>query len=271
MLKQRILSSLGLWSTLGLILCFFGISGAVGLMIMLNILAQHEFSKLLKSHRRQASFDIILGLIFLSSYYCCSVSNYHLQELTYALPLIVICNWSIFCGKTALSFFTSLFCFWYLPINLHFFMKIPELYAWESCKSLTVVIWIVLITKLTDVGGFFVGCSIGKHRLAPQVSPKKTWEGVGGGILFALIGNVLYFIFFSKHFPNSFNFLKSLIFTLIMAWGSVVSDLLESLLKRQIQTKDSGRSIPGIGGILDLIDSLLLNAPLAYILFKYFA
>lgn len=269
MLKQRIFSSFGLWSTLLAVLFFFGISGAVGLIILVNVLAQREFSKLLKVPLRQAMFDITLGLLFLSSYYFCSV-NGCCQDLTYALALIIIFNWSIFFGKTAPALLTSLFCFWYMPINLHFFLKIPELYAWESGTSLAVVIWVVLITKLTDVGGFFIGCAVGKHHLAPQVSPKKTWEGVEGGMLFALIGNVLYFICFSSYLPNAFSFGKSLIFTLIMAWGSVISDLLESLLKRQIQTKDSGRSIPGIGGVLDLIDSLLLNAPLAYILFKHF-
>ena len=269
MLKQRIFSSFGLWSTLLAVLFFFGISGAVGLIIVVNALAQCEFSKLLKPPFRQSIFDIALGLLFLLSYYFCSTGN-HCQDLTYAFALIVIFNWSIFFGKTALAFLTSLFCFWYMPINLHFFLKIPELYVWESSTSLAVVIWVVLITKLTDVGGFFIGCAVGKHHLAPQVSPKKTWEGVGGGMLFALIGNILYFICFSKYLPDAFSFSKSLLFTLIMAWGSVVSDLLESLLKRQIQTKDSGRSIPGIGGVLDLIDSLLLNAPLAYILFKNF-
>ena len=269
MLKQRILSSFGLWGTLFLVLCFFGISGAVGLIILINILAQREFAKLLKTSFRQTIFDITLGLLFLLSYYFCSINN-HCQDLTYALTLIVIFNWSIFLGKTALAFLTSLFCFWYMPINLHFFLKIPELYVWENTTSLAVVVWIVLVTKLTDIGGFFVGCAVGKHHLAPLVSPKKTWEGVGGGMAFALVGNIVSFLFVSKYFPQTFTFGKSLIFTLVMAWGSVVSDLLESLLKRQVQTKDSGRSIPGIGGILDLIDSLLLNAPLAYILFKHF-
>ena len=107
MLKQRILSSFGLWGTLFLILCFFGISGAVGLIILINVLAQCEFSKLLKTPLHQAVFDISLGLLFLLSYYFCSVNN-HCQDLTYALALVIIFNWSIFFGKTALAFLTSL-------------------------------------------------------------------------------------------------------------------------------------------------------------------
>ena len=135
-------------------------------------------------------------------------------------------------------------------------------------SGLLVIVWIVLVTKLTDVGGFFVGCAIGKHHLAPTVSPKKTWEGVAGGMAYAIAGNTLFYLLFSHALP--FTFGKSLIFTLIMAWGSIVSDLLESLIKRQIKTKDSGSVLPGIGGILDLIDSLLLNTPLAYVLLKCF-
>ena len=69
MLKQRILSSFGLWGTLILTLCFFGISGAVGLIILFNTLAQREFEKLLKTSFRQSTFDITLGILFLASYY----------------------------------------------------------------------------------------------------------------------------------------------------------------------------------------------------------
>ena len=100
MLKQRILSSFGLWGTLFLVLCFFGISGAVGLIILINILAQREFAKLLKVPFRQAIFDRTLGLLFLASYYFCSIND-RCQDLTYAFALIVIFNWSIFLGKTA--------------------------------------------------------------------------------------------------------------------------------------------------------------------------
>ena len=123
------------------------------------------------------------------------------------------------------------------------------------------------VTKATDIGAFCVGCSCGKHPLLPTVSPKKTREGVLGGILFALLVNVLFCVCFSKHLP--FSFIKSCVFTVCLAWGAVLSDLVESLLKRHLSVKDSGRVIPGIGGILDLVDSLLLNAPLAYWLLKY--
>lgn len=268
LLKQRVLSSIGLWGTLLLVLLVFKVHGAVFFVGLFALMAQYEFSYLLKSSKKQRIFDVTLAGSFIAAYAQLAPNTW--TDLLYALALILICNWSVFVGKTAVSFLTSLFCFWYITLNFHFFLKILDLFQWECYPGLMMVIWIVLVTKLTDVGGFFIGCAYGKHPLAPSVSPKKTWEGVGGGMAFALIASVLFFLFFKKCLPVSFTLFKCLCFTVIMAWGAIVSDLLESLLKRQLNTKDSGCCIPGIGGVLDLVDSLLLNAPLGYILLKSF-
>lgn len=270
MLKQRLLSSFGVWGSILFVLCAFKLVGVVFLIATFCIGAQCELSKLIQSNKYQLLFDTILSGLFIPLFYIAETQGPVSSDLLYAFALILICNWSVFVGKTARSFLTSLFGFWYVTINLHFFLKILGLLNWECLTGLLIVVWIVLVTKLTDVGGFFVGCAIGKHRLAPTVSPKKTWEGVGGGMIYAVIGNSIFFLIFSKYLPTTFTFGKSLIFTIIMAWGSIVSDLLESLIKRQLKTKDSGAVLPGIGGILDLIDSLLLNAPLAYVLLKCF-
>ena len=268
MLKQRLLSSFGVWGSILFVLCAFKLIGVVFLIATFCIGAQYELSKLVQSDKHQALFDTVLSGLFIPLFYFAETKSSFPSDLLYAFALILICNWSVFVGKTARSFLTSLFGFWYVTINLHFFLKILGLLNWECLSGLLVIIWIVLVTKLTDVGGFFVGCAIGKHHLAPTVSPKKTWEGVAGGMAYALIGNSIFYLLFSHCLP--FTFGKSLIFTLIMAWGSIVSDLLESLIKRQLKTKDSGSILPGIGGILDLIDSLLLNTPLAYVLLKCF-
>lgn len=268
MLRQRLLSSFGVWGSILFILCVFKLTGVVFLIAIFCIGAQYELSKLVQSDKYQLLFDTVLSGLFIPLFYLAEAKSYVASDLLYAFALIFICNWSVFVGKTARSFLTSLFGFWYVTINLHFFLKILGLLRWECLSGLLVIIWIVLVTKLTDVGGFFVGCAIGKHHLAPTVSPKKTWEGVIGGMLYAIIGNTLFYLLFAHSLP--FTFGKSLIFTLIMAWGSIVSDLLESLIKRQLKTKDSGSVLPGIGGILDLIDSLLLNTPLAYVLLKCF-
>ena len=270
MLKQRLISSFSLWSLLLAILCLLKTNGVVLLTACFSVLAQYELSKLVKAGRQQTLFDIIFTCIFIFSYYICSFHCYCTSDILYALALIVISTWSIFVGKTARSFFLSLFDFWYITFNLHFFLKILDLYQWDYTVSLTCLIWIILVTKMTDVGGFVFGCTLGKHLLAPMVSPKKTWEGVFGGIALALMGNIAYYVLFTKYFGDSFTFFKSLVFTIIISWCAIISDLLESLIKRQLQTKDSGKIIPGIGGVLDLVDSLLISAPVAYVLFKNF-
>ena len=268
-LKQRLISSVLLWGTLALILVYFKLTGVLLLITAFSVGAQYELAQLLKSDKKQTIFDVGLAFCFPLLYAYLTQKTKLSTDLLYAVSLILICNWSVFVGKTARAFLTSLFGFWYIVLNLHFFLKLEQLFAFQAETTLTILFWIVFVTKLTDVGGFFVGCSVGKHRLAPAVSPKKTWEGVLGGFLFAMLGGLLLF-FLLPHFPQNFRVLHCFIFSLILAWGSIVSDLLESLIKRQLQTKDSGTTIPGIGGILDLIDSLLLNLPLSYILFKYF-
>ena len=269
MLKQRLVSSFFLWGLFITVLCFFRMSGLVFLVALFSTLLQFEFSKLLKSNRCQLRFDVLLSIAFILVYVWIARCFSAYVDWVYALAIILICNRSVFIGKTARAFLTSLFCFWYFTINLHFFLKILDFYKWQMV-GMHVVIWIVLVTKLTDVGGFFIGYSCGRHRLAPAVSPKKTWEGVVGGFIFALVGGLIYYIPCNGCMPQGFLWYKCVIFSMIIAWGSIVSDLLESLLKRQLNTKDSGSFIPGIGGVLDLIDSLLLNAPLGYVLFKYF-
>lgn len=268
-LKQRLFSSFFLWGSFAFILFYFKIKGIFLLVTLFAVGAQYELAKLIKSDKKQKIFDTSLAFCFFILYIYLVQNTIIPIDLLYAISLILICNWSVFVGKTAKAFLISLFSFWYIVINLHFCLKIAELYAFQNQTTLSVLFWIILVTKLTDMGGFFIGCSFGKHHLAPKVSPKKTWEGVLGGFLFASIGGVISF-YLLPYFPENFRILHCLVFTSILAWGSVISDLLESLIKRQLATKDSGTTIPGIGGILDLIDSLLLNLPLSYILFKYF-
>ena len=152
LLKQRVLSSIGLWGTLLLVLLIFKVHGAVFFVGLFALMAQYEFSYLLKSSKKQRIFDVTLAGSFIAAYAQLAPNTW--TDLLYALALILICNWSVFVGKTAVSFLTSLFCFWYITLNFHFFLKILDLFQWECYPGLMMVIWIVLVTKLTDVGGY---------------------------------------------------------------------------------------------------------------------
>lgn len=125
---------------------------------------------------------------------------------------------------------------------------------------------VLLVAKATDIGAFYVGKTIGKSPLALQLSPKKTWEGLFGGLVFSQIVYWLFLYvtpqieFFSK-LTNSFG--VGAIIALCISLIAVFSDLFESMIKRLAQIKDSG-VIPGVGGALDAIDSLLFVIPFAY-------
>lgn len=132
--------------------------------------------------------------------------------------------------------------------------------------STMVILTVLLIVKSTDIGAYFGGRALGKHKLIPWLSPGKTWEGLFCGVMTsALIGAAC-----ARQLPN-FIWWEGLIFGAVIGAIGQVGDLLESMMKRDAAVKDSGASIPGFGGILDVIDSPLLAAPFAYVLFSIFA
>jgi phosphatidate cytidylyltransferase len=128
---------------------------------------------------------------------------------------------------------------------------------------------ILVVVKSTDIGAYFGGRALGKHKLIPWLSPGKTWEGLVCGLLTAgLIGSL-----FSRWInPPSYHLIwwKGLIFGIVIGGIGQLGDLLESLMKRDAEVKDSSKLIPGFGGILDITDSPLLAAPFAYLLFSLF-
>ena len=132
------------------------------------------------------------------------------------------------------------------------------------------VLMILLVVKFTDIGAFFGGKAFGRHKLIPWLSPGKTWEGLFFGVLTAaIIGAAC-----APYVQGSASFVlpwwKGAIFGAVIGAIGQMGDLLESLMKRDAEVKDSGRLVPGFGGILDIIDSPLLAAPFAYVLFSVF-
>ena len=116
----------------------------------------------------------------------------------------------------------------------------------------------LLITKLGDIGAYLIGSSFGKHPLIPRISPKKTIEGAFGGLLFSVLGALASRIFLG------FDYLHLILIGLGLGILGQLGDLSESLLKRDCGIKDSGSIFPGMGGVLDEIDSLLFAGPVFY-------
>ena len=123
------------------------------------------------------------------------------------------------------------------------------------------VFGLLLMTWANDTGGYLVGSKFGKHKPMPQVSPKKTWEGYGGGILITLlISLILGYIFRGK---ENLGLGDWLVLGLIVTIFGSIGDLVESMLKRSVKTKDSGNILPGHGGILDRFDAFIFLLPFA--------
>ncbi|MBM4027039.1 MAG: hypothetical protein FJ280_16790 [Planctomycetes bacterium] len=121
----------------------------------------------------------------------------------------------------------------------------------------------VAVVKSSDIGAYTFGRLFGKHKLAPRVSPGKTWEGLAGAAVVAAVVSLAL-----AGVSGIMPLWLALVFGAAMAGIGQLSDLAESMLKRDAQQKDSSNRVPGFGGILDVIDSLLLAAPVAYLFFR---
>jgi phosphatidate cytidylyltransferase len=135
--------------------------------------------------------------------------------------------------------------------------------GFEQKLSAHLLSFFFLVLMGADTGAYYTGRAIGKHKLAPNISPGKTWEGVAGGMLAALALATLAHFWFFRELPLKW----ALPLAAVMMILGVLGDLSESALKRSAGAKDAAKILPGHGGVLDRLDSLLFNAPLIY----YFA
>ena len=123
-----------------------------------------------------------------------------------------------------------------------------------------------VLAYMADTGAYFIGCAFGRHKLAPNISPKKSVEGLIGGIASAVIGMLLYSLVLDKVFDTNVNYLYAITYGIIGALAGTFGDLSFSAIKRQAGIKDYGNLIPGHGGVLDRFDSVIIVAPLTEIL-----
>jgi phosphatidate cytidylyltransferase len=172
-------------------------------------------------------------------------------------------------GLTAIS--TTLFGLMYVPWLLNFIQKInffPFPAASPPDAGKYFLLYFILVTKFSDMGAYAVGSLIGRHKMIPRISPGKTWEGFGGAIAVSTGASLLFVHCFGAKMYGM-NYLHATILGVVLSVAAVIGDLIESLFKREAGVKDSGRLFPGIGGILDLLDSLLFNAPLMYLYLRH--
>ena len=127
------------------------------------------------------------------------------------------------------------------------------------------LLFFILATKCSDIGAFLLGSMIGRHKMIPKVSPAKTWEGLVGALLLSTTAAMLMAHYWGDTKLGGLTPLHAAALGPLLGVGAVLGDLVESVFKRDSGVKDSGSFFPGIGGILDLLDSLIFNAPLMFL------
>lgn len=285
---DRAFSTIGLWVIVGLIIWvggFFSIAeqAAFGLLGILVAVAQYEFYQLTRSipETRSPNYSgIIAGFVLLFALYFLGNERMRANKVialaaaSFGIYLVTLLRQPQTPSKF-LQKFPTLFGFLYLPLMISPLVAIARMedgvLLARQPVGLYYVLWVVIATKFTDVGGLLIGVPFGKHKIAPSISPAKSWEGVIGGLIISASASAGFAWFCNASLGMNFMVpYKAALLSLPIAALSVPSDLIESVFKRQAGTKDSGQTIPGIGGALDLIDSLVLTAPAALILLSYF-
>jgi phosphatidate cytidylyltransferase len=164
----------------------------------------------------------------------------------------------------------------YVSVLFNFFTKL--VFRWDPAGILGFVgptgrllfFYILATVKVSDIGAYFIGSKWGRRKLIPRISPGKTWTGSIGGILCGLAGSLVFRLVCGKHLGElTMSWLDAFFLGLLLPLVGIAGDLGESMLKRSGGIKDSSGIIPGMGGVLDVLDSLLFAAPVLYIYATY--
>lgn len=242
--------------------------GDISLLLMLVVLlgfGSREYVKIL-NHK---GFYPSLKVIYLTEIILATVVYFKRFDLVaITLTICAMCSfmWVLFRGKqpyianVATTLLGMVYCGWF-PLHLIF---LRDLCCPKYDSGLGFVVLMFTAILLTDVGCYYVGTKLGKHKLAPVISPNKTIEGSIGGMFFAILGAVVIGLFIDL------SWYMSAIAGVICTVFAQIGDLCESMLKRDAGVKDSGSSLPGHGGFLDRTDSFILTIPIMYYFCKCF-
>lgn len=162
----------------------------------------------------------------------------------------------------AYTLFGLLYVLWLFNFNTKILYLTPR----SSTGAVTgqfYCLYLIAVTKFSDMGAYLTGSALGRHLMVPHISAKKTWEGFFGALGFALLASLVLFKLMPVHL-SILTWTHATALGLLLGFAAVIGDLAESIIKRSTGVKDSGNLLPGIGGALDLVDSLLFTAPLLF-------
>lgn len=263
----RIASTLSLWIITILVLYYFDSYGWTAIITLLSAAALYETTQLLKKMGLQplsrfaqiASFTICVAVSI-------NASAGSLAFVLFATILALSVLKSPYSDYVLKSVIPTICLILFIPFMLHWLVVLGF-----HDRGIILAIWVVAAAKFSDVGAYVVGCAFGRHKMAPTMSPQKSWEGAVGGVLSSAV--ISAGIFWGVGVLAGENYAEfNKVFTpplmafagMIIGATAILSDLLESVLKRRAEVKDSGAIIPGIGGALDLADSIILSAPVGF-------
>jgi phosphatidate cytidylyltransferase len=233
------------------------------LIILLNLLALLEFYSLfsLFTGFPRKWLGLLLSLCFMVSFILVLAGVIHWEMMLLNLPLA----WAPFIVELFLRSATPiqnlaiiLLGLLVITIPYCFFLYIALLPFGSGVFPYLALGYFVILWAI-DSGAYFIGKTLGRHALFPRISPKKTWEGLGGGILFGLLAAFA----IAQYFPI-LSLVKWASITLIIFITGTFGDFIKSMMKRSLGVKDSGTILPGHGGILDRFDTLLGSAPFVF-------
>jgi len=234
------------------------------IVALLAIPAQIELARLaaVKGLRIFLPVTIIASILFATARYWPQIVDLVLQTYVLLLSAFVLLALVLYqylkCGISSIlaNCGANYFSIMYLGLLSSFCVTIRiEFGLWH-------LLMLVFVVKFADIGAYAIGTALGKHKFSPRVSPGKTWEGMGGAVAVAAVVSIGFALGF-----GIMSWLPAIVFGLCFAFIGQMGDLVESMIKRDAELKDSGQKIPGFGGVLDIIDSPLVAAPFAYLFF----
>jgi phosphatidate cytidylyltransferase len=273
----RFISTIALWS-IALAIAFSGFEILFWLLIsVFGLIALLEFYRML-DHARLPNFKItgiICGGIMLagSFHYFSTIGpagSYDFEVAVLLFFLLTMFARQMFArlrhDEPLRTMAYTLFGLLYVLWLFNFTTKILYLTPRSTAGAVTgqfYVLYLIAVTKFSDMGAYLTGSAFGRHLMSPHISAKKTWEGFFGALGFALFCSLVLFKLMPGHL-SMLTWTHATVLGLLLGFAAVIGDLAESIVKRSTDVKDSGNLLPGIGGALDLIDSLLFTAPLLF-------
>ena len=264
-LKKRVISSALILTLAGLVIFFFP-NWAFSLLASAMIgCGLWEFFNLAekKGIFVYKYFGILIGMLIpIIIYFQMGAEGYFTTEPFFVVIACLFTFVLLFTrrenSQALASIAVTMFGLLYIAWFFSFFIKLKFL-----PQGPLLVAFLIIVTKMGDIGAYFVGRTIGKHSLIPRISPNKTVEGTIGGLVFSVISALA-----GKLYLPNFSFAHLLILGFLLGILAQVGDLAESLIKRDCAVKDASNNISGFGGMLDIIDSLIFTVPIFYFYVK---